>query len=273
MEEKELFPKVSLGDELNKQKQDTKSKATSYAKQTQLLLTAGTDEEANALRVLGLDDDIRTAQRRVGNEIDREKIEEEYGLDAYTEEEIKNLCIKYDLRFLSSQYYKGELDSELAAKLNQFIKKHPEVGDSSNSFYVIASGENFDLYERNATSRKSSNPILLYQIPKEKKYVIIHQWGKGFGFFRRLRGYFFESYWNMMTVGTSFYTFILSFILGTLFGGFTGMWFQYLNFIWIVGVSVGLTAVTLAIMFNDDSDFYKRESGRVWNDRMKSRRR
>jgi hypothetical protein len=265
--------KIELDKELKKEKDKSKEEFGNFTKETQLLLDAGADEEKNALRVANLNYDLRNAEKSRGTEIDRKKLEEDYNLEVYTKEEIKSLCVKYDLRFLQTNRYKGKLDGDVATKLSEFIKNNPEgVGDSSDAFYVIASEETFYLYGRDATSRKSVNPILVYKVPKEDMYVFIHRWGEGYTILRRLRGLYMETAQNMISVGTSIFTVVISIIFALLFDKFTGEWYQYLNIIWIVGVSLGLNYTFLSILFKDDKNFDRRESDYIW-DKTDARRK
>ena len=132
---------VELKKELEKKKKKSIGNSEEFLKETQLLLEAGADDEKRALRAIGLDHQIRHVENNRGIEIEREKFESEYGESVFTEQEIKEICIKYDLRFLPSQFFKGRLDTQIASKLSKFIKENPEVGQHSDSFYIIAPSE------------------------------------------------------------------------------------------------------------------------------------
>lgn len=264
--------KVELDKELKKEKEKTKEEFGNFSENTQLLLDAGADEDKEALRAAGLNHEILEAEHSRGIEIDRKNLEEEYGLDVYTKDEIKNLCIKYDLRFLRSSHYAGKLDSIIAGKLKKFIKDNP-VGDVSDSFYIIAPAEAFDLRGRDATTKNAADPILVYKVPKEDKYLFIHKWGRDFTILRRLRGLYMESESNMLSVGTSILTVFISIIFAFSFSKFTGEWYQYLNMLWIVGLSFIVNLGFLAIMFRDDDDYHERASGYIWDTREKRRKK
>jgi hypothetical protein len=264
--------KVGLKEELEKKKKKSIGSSDELVKETQLLLEAGADSEKKALRIAKLDHQIKYVETSKGIEIEREKFESEYGDSVFTEDEIREICIKYDLRFFKSEYFKGRLDTQIASKLNRFIEANPEVGESSDSFYIIAPANAFDLKNRPAKPFMTIDPILVYRLPKQDKYVYIHKWGRDFTIFRRLRGIFFESTQSMWSISISFWTIVLSIIFGVYFNGFTGMWYQQLNIIWIFGVSCGLSFFTLATMFNDGEGFYKRTTSNLWNKRIKRRR-
>ncbi len=264
--------KVGLKEELEKKRKKSIGNSEEFLKETQLLLEAGADAEKRALRVAGLDHQIRHVESSMGIEIEREKFEKEYGESVFTGEEIKEICVKYDLRFFRSEYFKARLDTQIASKLSRFMKDNPEVGESSDSFYIIAPANAFELRNRPAKPFLTIDPILVYKLPRQDKYVYIHKWGRDFTVLRRLRGIFFESEDAMWSITTSFWTIIISIIFGSTFDGFTGMWYQQLNILWIFAASFLLAFATLAIMFNDGENFEKRETGKLWDDRVKRRR-
>jgi len=265
--------KVGLKEELDKKREDSQKNADGFLKEAQLLLESNTQQEKKALRIAKLDNHIRAVESKRGVEIERKKIEDEYGNSAFTSEEIKDLCVKYDLRMLPTSRFNGQLDSQITYKLRAFIDAHEnEMGNASSDFYVIAPSNAFDLDGRPAKPFVAIDPILVWKAPREDKYVYIHKWGKDFTFLRRLRGMFFESEASMWSFTTSFWIITLSTILGLTFDGFTGMWYQYLNILWIVGGSSLLSLATLAAMFNDGEDFHKRATSYIWNDSITRRR-
>jgi hypothetical protein len=266
--------KVGLKKELDKAKKSSKNGVDLIVKEAQLLLTQGAEEEAKALRVAGLDHQAKVVEKSRGVELERERFENEYGNDVYTREEIKQICLKYDLRFLPSEYYRGKLDTQVASKLKRFIAEHQHEMGNSGTFYIIAPDTLFELEDRPAKPFWTINtdPILVYKLPRQDKYVYIHKWGVDFTLIRRFRGMFFKSLANMWTIGASFWMIALSALFGFLFKGFTGEPIQYLNMIWIAALSFIFTYVTLAIMFNEGERFNSRTTENMWDERYKRRR-
>jgi hypothetical protein len=261
-----------IKEELEKKRQESVDKTDSNAQSVKLLMS-GEDGDKEILRRTGLDHDINKAEKLRGLEIDRKSIEDTYKGFVFTEKEIKEICIKYDLRFLPTRYFRGALDTEVADKLKKFVAEHPEIGAVSESFYIIAPSNTFDLDGSDANPSNKTDLILVYKVRTEykdvEKFVFIHKWGKEeFSPIRRLKGIFYESESSMTTVLMSSWIVILSTIFGMSFSGFTGEWYQYLNFIWIVPVSFGLSMLTLLIMFNDsDMRLRLRTSNKIWNTR------
>lgn len=262
--------KIGLKKELDKVRKKSINSVESIITEANRLLTAGADAEQEALRKAGLNHKKMMVETAQGVEIERKSFEEQYKDHVFTEEEIKNICIKYDLRFLRSEFYRGNLDTQLGSKLKKFIEDHPEVGNSSDSFYIMAPDNCFELIERPAKPfwTIKTDPVLMYKLPKQNKYVYIHKWGRDFTILRRLRGMLLSSLSNMWSVGISMWMVILSALFGILYTGFTGEWYQYFHLIWIAAIAVGANYAMLCIMFKDGENFRQRETDRIWNERI-----
>lgn len=275
-EPKQKTTSFGIKEQLEKKRQASFDK-TETATESVKLLMSGEDDDKEILRRTGLDHEINKAEKLKGLEIDRRNIEDTYKGFVFTGKEIKEICVKYDLRFLPTKRFRGALDTEIADKLKTFVAEHPEIGAVSESFYIIAPSNNFDLEYSDAKPSSKTDLILVYKVRTEydevDKFVFIHKWGKEeFSFIRRIKGIFYESESSMVTVSMSAWIVIISIFFGMSFSGFTGEWYQYLNFIWIVLLSFGLSMLTLLIMFNDsDMKLSKRTSDRVWNTRYTRR--
>lgn len=98
----------------------------------------------------------------------------------FHEDEIKILCLKYDLRFLPVKYYKGTLDSALPQKLK-------ELGVSrrythSDDFRIVAPKSSFKLVER------PKDPLLFYELG-DGMFYLVHKWGADLSIFNRVKGF------------------------------------------------------------------------------------
>jgi len=257
---------IGIKKELDRKREKSISNSDTFQGEAQKLIETHDTKEKDALRRAGLDYQVKKIEGNVGVEIERQQIEEEYGNDTFTEQEIKEICVKYDLRFLRTDYFQGSLDSKVSKKLKVFLEEHPEIGDRSDSFFIIAPSKAFNLQDNEKKPLFQLHPILVYQIPKQDdKYVYIHKWGFDFTFMRRLRGMFFESTMNMWTMTGMFWILAVSAIFSYIFKGFTGEWFQYFNLLWITPLSFLLSYGTLRVMFNDIQYFNKRITEKIWN--------
>lgn len=99
----------------------------------------------------------------------------------FHKDEIKNICLKYDLRFLPVEYYKGTLDAELPQKLKAL--PIPLSYTNSDNFRIVAPKSSFNLTER------PKDPLLFYKLP-DGLYYLVHKWGSDLSVFNRVKGFF-----------------------------------------------------------------------------------
>jgi hypothetical protein len=88
---------------------------------------------------------------------------------------IKELAIKYRLKFLETKSYKSEIPYTAVLKtkyLNELNRK--EI----NSFKILAPAEAF-------LSSKTEQCTLLFAKTNEENYYLIHQWGKNLSWYRK----------------------------------------------------------------------------------------
>lgn len=89
--------------------------------------------------------------------------------------QIKKLCIQYRLRFLSTQYFKGELPAEAIFAIKELEKKH---NTCLKGFSIIAPAKYFRL-------ENADDPMLFSPIGNNY-YYLIHKWGKDVHPFRKM---------------------------------------------------------------------------------------
>jgi hypothetical protein len=100
--------------------------------------------------------------------------------------QIKDLCMKYRLRFLRSHKYSGVLDTVVASKMVTLMEKLgvPNLEwDARKKFFIMAPAKSFALSER----PKPIDPVLFYRAGDDE-YILVHKWGNDFTFVRRLIG-------------------------------------------------------------------------------------
>lgn len=90
---------------------------------------------------------------------------------AYSRGHIKELCIRFRLRFLPSELYKGTLPYSAIAAINRFENTFAQ-GDKKQ-YYIVAPAEFFKLHDR------FSDPLLFAQL-SNGTYYLLHQWGEDF---------------------------------------------------------------------------------------------
>jgi hypothetical protein len=99
---------------------------------------------------------------------------------------IKRVCLKYGLRFLPTRFYKGELDSGIGPKVEEFkallgelpiifeeevLAEGPPANIGKSQFYIAAPSESF------ALTLAPKDPLLFCRLSLDK-FFLVHKWGK-----------------------------------------------------------------------------------------------
>lgn len=118
-----------------------------------------------------------------------------YSTKSYTGKQIKDICIKYDLRMLPTRYYQGAIDVDLADKIEDFLEKN-NLAMNEGEFFILAPVESFETVEKIVP--RNVDPILFYRTDKNRNrystsagedetFTQIHNWGNDFTELRRWR--------------------------------------------------------------------------------------
>lgn len=185
--------------ELSRGRSNSVNDTKESVKKIQLLLEGDAIEERKILAEAGLDFNIKKVETQVGVNLTRDKKETELNSKVFTEDEIKETCIKYDLRFLHSKSYKGSIEPTLgAAILNFFREKNIDSKsyEASNNLFIMAPSKAFNLEERPKPA--PIDPVMFYKMSTTEgnMYALVHKWGKDFTVFRRLLGAARETSWH-----------------------------------------------------------------------------
>jgi len=121
--------------------------------------------------------------------------------------QIEKICINYRLRFLDTQFFKGDYPTEVVSKINKIEDEHNTVLDG---FKIIAPSKLFHL--------KEADDPLLFAPMGNGYYYLIHKWGKDLHPLRKLK---FWSVKNVENLGIVMFTlsFLLTFISKDFFYG------------------------------------------------------
>lgn len=196
---------MNLVEELKERKVATKISVntTPALVQTQKLLEYGAQEDLQIARMLGKKHSIARAEDIVGRDREMEKLEKEFGDNVFHIKDIQALCVKYNLRFLSSQHYAGVLDVQAVHKIKQFAKDSGiqlNAANMSYNVFIMAPPSTFDLENYKAERIKlqfpDTDPIMFYKLDGGDNYKMIHKWGKDFTWTRRISGFLWASVAN-----------------------------------------------------------------------------
>jgi hypothetical protein len=115
----------------------------------------------------------------------------EEGLDAsgvFTEEEIRNVAVRYRLKFLDSQLYQPEIPYSAVMKIRQLNLEHRK---ELRAFKVLASPVAF-------SDPACGHDTLLFAKTNYDNYCLIQRWGKRFDWSRRLRFWPLRTFENLL---------------------------------------------------------------------------
>lgn len=125
------------------------------------------------------EDILKRLNHNKGEILSASELSEEEKKQVYSLGQIKNVCIKYRLRFLDSRHFKSEFPYEAILKIKAFEEKHQ---CRIEQFKIIAPDAVFNLQDVN------KDPLLFAQLGNNRFYLI-HQWGNDLAWFRPLQYY------------------------------------------------------------------------------------
>lgn len=186
---------MNLEKELKSIKAIDSQRHTDTVAEMKLILEGDVQEDLRIMRSLADNSTLIRQEESLGRMIQLENLEKEYG-EIYTIDQIRNLCMKYQLRFLSSRMFKGTLPMETISKLKAFAKSTNISIDEytlSTMFYIIAPVESFSVQKVSQKSEmREKDPVLFYKID-DIHYRMIHKWGNDFSPVRRIKGWYWQS--------------------------------------------------------------------------------
>ena len=94
----------------------------------------------------------------------------------FSVEEIKNICVKYRLRFLDSQFYKDEFPYEAVLKIKDL---NTEYKKDLKGFKILAQAQSFSKKEKGL-------PCLLFAPTINGNFYLIHSWGREYKWHRKI---------------------------------------------------------------------------------------
>ena len=256
--------KVNLIEELERKNVEiTESPSLAAA---QLLLEGTAQEERTILREAGLDSNFAQLEKEVGINLERTKIEKEFNTKFFTEAEVKELCVKYKLKFLPSRDYKGVIDPVLGAKLLRFFQER-NIGstshEASNNLFVMAPSTAFNFHL--VSKPVPVDPILFYRVRSKERngenlYAIVHKWGNDFSISRRLVGAWFATTTSYFLTNWTLFAIIANVVIAS-FGFNPFHWGSLL-------ISIGVGFITQGIFWmrfnsSDSSHDVKKYESRI----------
>lgn len=183
---------MDILEELQKEKKrayDEVENNTISQEANQLLLNAHS-EDAEILRVIEMDHQLKY-DANLKEDYNRTKHAEEiYKQESFTGNQIKALCIKYNLRMLPTSYYNGSIPTDLGRRVAKFAEENNIKADNYNlgrHLFILAPKEQFNMIQH---VPRQVDPILFFRMDGDERatesdtFVQIMNWGSDFSFMR-----------------------------------------------------------------------------------------
>ena len=204
-----------------------------------LLLSENETKKIDAIKSLGLDAEIKKFTKQMGQNLEKKRLEKKYGANIFHNNDIKSLCFKYDLRFLSSDNYKGKFKPFLIDKVLEFTEKHKIALNGTyvdNDFKILDIRENFKnnysvgiRFHTFFNGKNNNEPFLFYYVG-ENYYKLIYSDDSFISPFRFLKAWKRKSLENR----NFYFVFMISLFILPLFG--------------LLGVNLWISAPVTVIM-------------------------
>ncbi len=228
------------------------------------LLSHEEAREREILSMLGVDACVKQYEDKQSLYLEKQDLKKKYATDIFHIDQIKELCVNYNLRFLPSQLYQGWIDTELGPKVKRFIaEKKVSDYDLETSFFVMAPEKEFELKNIEEIPQQY-DPLLFYRID-EVHYCLVHQWGSDLSTWRFISAFrkrsFFHSQVNLF--------FVIFFITMGLMG-FVAVASLWISLSVALVISGGLTFLRYGHLRNDNkADLNEKYSVNLWNKNIK----
>ena len=157
--------KVNLFEELLKER----SKQISTNELTSLLKNIWVNEDSKKERITQTLKDVNNGS------FNQLKFDEMETKNIFHKDTIKNICVRYRLRFLDSNLFKGDYPKNITKIISDIEKKHDT---KLINFMIMAPSKLFKI-------KSPDDPILFVPIGNDY-YYLIHKWGEEFNYLRKL---------------------------------------------------------------------------------------
>lgn len=237
-----MFGNVNLEKALRKERARAKAAPELFVEAAKALLNSDAAHDEHILGTL--------AQPRKGpamlppNGLDTDRI--------FSVEEIRATCIKYRLRFLDTNYFKGEMPYEALSAIKELQRATDTAVDQ---FRIMAPATLFELDDCN------KDPLLFAPL-SNGKYYLIHQWGNDMKWYRKLLALPFRSLDSLVASILIVSALIAGLIPGETLAGSSGLHLG-VRFVFFLWAMITMSAVISYVFFTFNHNFSNTE----WNSR------
>ena len=118
---------------------------------------------------------IKSLNKRNNSKFNNLKFDKMESKNIFHQDTIKKICVRYRLRFLDSNLFKGEYPKNITSIIKNVEIKHDTT---LSNFMIMAPSKLFKI-------KSPDDPILFVPIGNNY-YYLIHKWGEEFNVFRKL---------------------------------------------------------------------------------------
>ena len=169
----------------------------------------------------------------------------------YSIDTIKDICIKYKLRFLDQNLFKEDIPYEAVIKIKG-ISKQKEV--NLKRFKILAPAEKFSLKDPNA------DPILFARL-NDESYLFIHKWGNDLAWYKKWSAFPFRNLKSLLLSILALSIVIASAVPTAWFGIPHLDYFNFFRVFTVFWTFVVCSSITSYLWFVLEKDF----SSMVWD--------
>lgn len=174
---------MNLQDELvrtDDKRQQIFSRQLSLSNIRELLKREG-ELEKEVLQRMGLSQNEISQEQ--SNWIQQCQLNQTYCGEVYHIDDIRKICMEYNMRMLPSSLYRGPVDPMFGAKVKRFQQERQlSKEEVEDNFFIVAPAKAFDLEQRQRPV-VDIDPLLLYKV-NDNFYKLVHQWGSDLNLLR-----------------------------------------------------------------------------------------
>jgi hypothetical protein len=173
-----MFSRVNVKDQLSKQRSKIQATESDILKAVQDIFDQVDDRETR------INHSLFEGHNHLGNDwnIDLLEADRIYHID-----QIKEICLRYRLRFLDTKYFKNPIPREALTEIKRLENLHETT---LNGFKIIAPSKMFKLED-------ADDPLLFAPIGNGY-FHLIHKWGNDLSPYRRIMAWPFRSLENII---------------------------------------------------------------------------
>lgn len=179
-----MFSEVRLVKALERERKKLRKHEKHVLDEANRILQEDLFSEKNILRNL-------KSYNRTFDLLDEEGLEQER---VFSLEEIKNICIKYDLRFLDSQKYRGEIPAEAVSEIKRISRGRKKPLEN---FKIMGTLSSFRI-------KDAPNDPMLFTETNKGNFYLVHQWDHRVPWYKSAVIFPFRRFENLLATVAAF---------------------------------------------------------------------